>query len=122
MRSGRRWEAGQRGGRRLFRLSRSCLCCAFVYGLQASGEVPRQELLVTVDGMIGDVGQHMSQIGFRIEAVELGRPDEGVEDGGTFSSASGAGEEIVATAHGNPTQGPFGCAVIVLDAAIVRRA
>jgi hypothetical protein len=51
-------------------LSRSCLCCAFVYGLQASGEVPRQELL---DGMIGDVRQHMLQIGFGIEAVELGR-------------------------------------------------
>jgi hypothetical protein len=30
--------------------------------LQASGEVPRQELLDTVDGMIGDVRQHMPQI------------------------------------------------------------
>src|SRR5258708_34576862 len=108
MRSGRRWEAGQRGGRRLFRLSRSCLCCAFVYGLQASGEVPRQELLDTVDGMIGDVGQHMSQIGLRIEAVELGRTDEGVEDGGTFSSALGAGEGIVATHNATPARSAVG--------------
>ncbi len=106
--------------RRPSHLRLPCLCCEFVCGVQTSGEVPRQELLDTVDGMIGDVRQHMLQIGFGIEAVELGRPDEGIEDGGAFASAIGAGEEIVATAHGNPTQGPFGCGVIDLDAAIVQ--
>jgi hypothetical protein len=62
--------------------------------------------------MIGDVRQHMPQIGFGIETVELGRPDEGVEDGGTFASAIRAREEIVAATDGNPTQGPFGCGVM----------
>jgi len=100
-------------------LSRSCLCCAFVYGLQASGEVPRRELLDTGDGLIGDVRQHMPQVGFGIEAVELGRTDEGVEDGCSFASAIRAREEIVAATDGNPTQGPFGCGVIDLDASIV---
>jgi hypothetical protein len=85
--------------RRRSHLRLPCLCCEFVCGVQTSGEVPRQELLDTGDGMIGDVRQHMPQIGFGIEAVELGRTDEGVEDGGTFASAIGAGEEIVATAH-----------------------
>jgi hypothetical protein len=40
--------------------------------VQTSGEVPRQEFLDTGDGVIGDMGQHMPQIGFGIEAVELG--------------------------------------------------
>jgi hypothetical protein len=50
--------------------------------------------------MIGDVRQHMLQIGFGIEAVELGRPDEGIEDGGAFASAIGAGLPPLPFFHG----------------------
>jgi hypothetical protein len=35
--------------------------------------MPRQKLLDAVDGMIGDAGEHLAQISFRIQAVELGR-------------------------------------------------
>ena len=35
-------------------------------------EVPRQPFLDEVDRMVGDEGQHVSEIGFRIETVEVG--------------------------------------------------
>jgi hypothetical protein len=82
--------------------------------------VPRQELLDAADGVIGDMREHMAQIGFGIEPVEPGRPDEGIEDSGAFASAVRAGEEVVATTDGNTAQGSLGCGVIDLDAAVVQ--
>lgn len=35
------------------------------------GEYPRQEIADSVDWMIGDAGEHCSQIAFRIDAVDL---------------------------------------------------
>ena len=50
----------------------SALGCEFVYGLQAWGEVPRQELLDTADGVIGYGREHMTSIGFGVDPVEPG--------------------------------------------------
>jgi hypothetical protein len=34
-------------------------------------QVPRQEFTDPVDGVMGDAGEHIPQIGFRIEAVQF---------------------------------------------------
>jgi hypothetical protein len=52
-------------------------------------EVPRQQFGDAVDGMVGDTGQHLAQIGFRIEAIELGRTDQAVDRGSTFPTRVG---------------------------------
>ena len=38
--------------------------------------------------MIGDAGEDVTQIGFRIEAVELGGFDERIVDGGMAANAT----------------------------------
>ncbi len=80
--------------------------------------MPRQELVNTIDGMIGDVSEDVAQPGFRIDAVQLGRPDQRVDSCSTFAASVGAGEQVCQTArrssdvripkvrHGrNPTSG-----------------
>lgn len=66
--------------------------------------------------MIGNAPEHMAQIRFGIHTVELGAPDQTVEDSGTLASAIGTGEEVVAAADGNRTQSSLGggimCALI----------
>src|SRR5471030_1111437 len=83
--------ASHRWGAACF-LSREELRCA----------VPGQEVIDPVDGMLGDVGQHMAQPGFGGDAVELGRADQRVDRGGALAAAVGAGEQVVAAADGTP--------------------
>lgn len=47
---------------------------------------PRQKLVDTIDGMIGDDGKDIAEIGFGIDAVEFGGFDERVDGGGAFAS------------------------------------
>jgi hypothetical protein len=56
-------------------------------GLEKGGEVPKQEFLDAADGMVRDPGQHGAEIEFRIEAVELGRPNDAVHVSGTLAAA-----------------------------------
>jgi len=102
MMASHRWEAA------CF-LSREELRCA----------VPGQEVIDPVDGMLGDVGQHMAQPGFGGDAVELGRADQRVDRGGALAAAVGAGEQVVAAADGNTAQGPLSGRIIDLDDAVV---
>lgn len=39
------------------------------------GAVPRQEVVDSVDRMIGDVGEHMAQPGFGLDTTQLGGAD-----------------------------------------------
>jgi len=44
-----------------------------------SGEyAPGQQFADAIDGMVGDARQHLTEISFRIEAVELGCSDQAV--------------------------------------------
>ena len=43
------------------------------------GDVPWQQLLDAVDGMLGDALEHMAQLGFGIEAVELGGANQRID-------------------------------------------
>jgi hypothetical protein len=45
--------------------------------------------------MVGDAPDHPAQIGFGIEAVELGGLNERVGRGGALAASVGAGEQIV---------------------------
>ena len=47
---------------------------------QDNGEIPRQQLLDAVDGMIGDADQYLAQISFGIDAVEFRRTDQVMRD------------------------------------------
>jgi hypothetical protein len=40
-------------------------------------EIPRQQFVDAVDGMVGDTRQHLAQIGFGIETVEFRRKQAG---------------------------------------------
>jgi hypothetical protein len=45
--------------------------------------------------MIGDAGQHVSEIRFRVETVEFGGADQAVDRGGALAAGIGAGEQVV---------------------------
>ena len=53
-------------------------------------EVPRQEFFNAVDGMVGDAGQHVAEIGFGIETVELCAADQAVDRCGALAAGIGA--------------------------------
>ena len=68
---------------------------------QLSNDVPRQELLDTIDRMFGDASEHVAQIRFRIQPVQFGRANKGINSGGTLASGVGAGEQIVFPSQDN---------------------
>ena len=45
---------------------------------------PGQQLVDALGRMIGDAGEDIGEVGFGLEAVQLGRLDDGVEDGGAL--------------------------------------
>ena len=63
--------------------------------------------------------QHVTQPGFGVDTVQLGRADQRVDRGSTFAAAVGASKQVVAAANSNATQGAFGRRVINLDGAVV---
>jgi len=81
---------------------------AFLSRGELRGAVPGQDVINPVDRMLGDLGQHMAQLGFGGDAVELGRANQRVDGGGALASAVGAGEQVVAATDGDTTQGPLG--------------
>ncbi len=69
--------------------------------------------------MIVDPGQDVSKIGLRVEAVQLGRLDQGHRLGEGFATGITACEEPVFPADANRAHRPLGRIVIDGDAAIV---
>jgi hypothetical protein len=43
--------------------------------------------------------EHVAQIGFRVEAVQLGGADQAVDRGGALATGIGAGEQVVLAAQ-----------------------
>ena len=81
--------------------------------------VPGQEIINPVDGMTGDIRQHMTSLGFRGDTIELGRADQQVVRCGALTVAVGVGEQVVAATDGDATQDAVGRRVIDLDGAVV---
>lgn len=45
--------------------------------------------------MVGDAAQHIGEPGLRVETVELGGADQGIDRRHPFSAAIGAGEHLM---------------------------
>lgn len=54
--------------------------------------------------MLGDSRQHLTQIAFRLDAVEFGASDQAIHGGGAFASRLGAGEDIVFSSQRDGTK------------------
>ena len=69
--------------------------------------------------MIGDACEHLAQVGFGIEPVQLGRLDQGVEGGRAFGPKVGTGEQVILAPDRDAAQRPLGCgpALVRLGAA-----
>ncbi len=59
--------------------------------------MPRQQFINTIDHVIRDAVKNVGEPGLRIDAVEFGRFDQRVGDGGRFATALGPHEEIILT-------------------------
>jgi len=62
--------------------------------------------------MVGDAGQHVSEVRFGIETVEFGATDQAVDRGGALTAGIGAGEQVVFPAQSDGTQGSLGGVVV----------
>lgn len=58
--------------------------------------------------MVGDALQNLAQVAFGVQAVELGRAQQGVERRRTLSAAIRAGKQVVLPPNRNRAQRPFG--------------
>src|SRR5512132_2181276 len=64
-------------------------------------DVPGKQVADAIDGVVGDAGEHVAEVGFWIEAVELGGLDQGIEGRGAFAAGVGPSKEVVLPAEGN---------------------
>lgn len=85
-------------------------------------EVPRQEHVNAVDGVVCDQREHMAQPGFGVHPVQLGSADQRVDGGGTFVAAVCASEQVVAPADDYAKQCRLGRRVVDLDGTVVAMA
>src|SRR5512144_1125314 len=67
----------------------------------SGADVPGEQVADAIDGVAGDAGEHVAEVGFGIEAVELGGLDQGIEGSGTLSAGIRTGEEPIFPAEGN---------------------
>jgi hypothetical protein len=68
--------------------------------------IPGQYLVNAVDGMVGDLRQHMRQPDFGIDPVQLGCADQRADGSRTFASAVSTSEKVIAPAYGDVTRRP----------------
>src|SRR5512143_3900838 len=75
-------------------------------------DVPGEQVADAIDGVAGDAGEHVAEVGFGIEAVELGGLDQGIEGSGAITAGVGPGKKVVLPAEGQRPDLPFGGVVI----------
>ena len=93
-----------------------CLCGALRSADRRGGrprrDIPGQQFADAVDRVVGDAAEHVAQVGFGIEPVELGRADQAVDRGGALAAGVGAGKEVVLPSQRDGTQGPLGGVIV----------
>src|SRR5581483_5578465 len=67
--------------------------------------IPGQQFGYAAHRVIGDAGEHVGEPCARVDVVELGGLDEGVDGGRTPASGIGAGKRPIAPADGDAAQG-----------------
>ena len=60
-----------------------------------TGDGPRQQFGDTADGVVGDDAEHVAQVGFRVDPVQLGGLQQGGDRGGPGAARVAAGEEPI---------------------------
>ena len=83
-------------------------------------KVPGQQIGDPADRMVGNVLQHQTQVGFRINAVQLGGTNQTVDCRRPFATRIRSRKQIVLSSQGNGPQRPFGGVVVDLDGAVFR--
>jgi len=84
---------------------------------------PRHEFGDAVRGVSrGNLGQKITEPGFRIDAVELGGLDQRIDGGGALTALVRACKGPVAAAQRNAAQAVLGAVVVRLEAAVVAEA
>ena len=63
--------------------------------------VPGQEFGDPPRRVVSDAGEQVGEIVLRIETVELGALDQGVDRSGAVAAGIGAGKQIILAANGN---------------------
>jgi hypothetical protein len=63
--------------------------------------IPWQEVCDAIDRVVCDTPEDIAQVGFWIDAVELGGFDKRVHGGCSLTAAIGAGEEIILPSDGH---------------------
>jgi hypothetical protein len=58
-------------------------------------DLPRQQLIDTIDRMLGDAADHLTQVGLGVEAVEFARADQAVDCRRTLASRVRARNEEI---------------------------
>ena len=86
---------------------------------QRHGEVPGQQFLQPVHGVIGDVLEHMPQIELRIKSVEFRGAEQAIDRSSAFAASIRSSKKIVLAAEGNGAQCPFSRRVVHLDLTVI---
>lgn len=81
--------------------------------------MPGCQIVDAVDLVLGDTGEDVGQQSERIDAVELGRFDQGEGDRRGSTAALGTCEEPVLAADGNPAHGPLGRILVEFEDAVI---
>jgi hypothetical protein len=68
---------------------------------QGLSPVPGQKFIQPVESKVVDAREHVGKPGLRVDIVELGRHDQGRQDGSTLGTTIGAGEQPGLAAQGN---------------------
>jgi hypothetical protein len=63
--------------------------------------VPGKQVADAIDGMVGDAGENVAQIGLRVESAHLGGLDEGIHRCRANAAGIGAGKKVVFPGHRN---------------------
>jgi hypothetical protein len=92
-------------------------CCQFICD---GFPRPREQLVDSVDRVIGDARDDVAQVGFWVEPVELGSLDERVHLCGSNSAAVRTREEIIFSAQDQRADGALGRIVGHFQSAIAR--
>jgi hypothetical protein len=51
--------------------------------------------------VVSDAGEHVGEVVLRVETVELGALDQGIDCGGAATTGIGASEQVILAANGN---------------------
>ena len=79
---------------------------------------PREQLVEPLGRVGGDAREQVAQVGLRIEAVELGGLDQGVDRRRPQAAVIGAGEQPVLAAERDGPDRPLGGVVVDLQTAV----